>query len=227
MKMKWMLWGELVLASALSQAAPVYNGTTYYNATDYTATTALSNDKSSEYQYLYINTVGEVSTSNPAGNDVWLLAFRNRDSNTGDRNIEEYVKVDGSATDGFHLSYRSLGSTVDDRIGFGGGNLLYKIDDSTPGDTYTTTTGYLGFRISAGTVGSYYYGWAKVSGFIKTENALLYDLNQAQVKIEELAIMDTPDVFIEVGSVIPEPAGAGLIAVVAGLALFIRRRFCE
>lgn len=226
MKTKSIVLAVLFACAGGMQAALIHNDITYHNTTEYTADTGLLNSTGSTAKYLYIRLDGTVTTSNQAGNDIWLLAYRYRERQAilQNNNVEEYVELDGSVTDGFHLSSLSFGDTVDDSLGFGGGNLLYKFNANNPGNTETPTgPDYFGFRISSGTAGSYYYGWAKVSGFIKT-TAATYDFNQASVTIHELAVMDTPDRFIEVGSVVPEPASV-LMLVLGGGLIVLKRRF--
>lgn len=194
-----------LLSAVTAQAAIIHRD---YSASPKNAETALANTVGAETKTLYISTNGAVTTSNPAGYDVFIQATRSRERQAilQANNIAEYVNLDGSTTDGFHENYLTAGTEINSGLGFNAGYLLYRFDANNPGNTFESAgPGYLGFRISAGSPGSYYYGWARVSGFIKTENAT-YDLNQASVTITEVGIMDVPDVFIEAGQTyIPTP----------------------
>jgi hypothetical protein len=195
-----------------------------YSSSPKVADTGLSNDIGSDDAYLYISNDADVTSFDPAGNNVYLLANRSRDRKAlSSNNIEESVSGSSSAEGGICMSYLSLGNSVGSGRNYDGGNFLYKFDTNNPGNTYTSTgTKYIGFRISAGG-DDYYYGWMKFSAFIKTDGAV-YDFNQAQVTIYEVAIMDTVNTTITVGQteVVPEPATLALFAF--GACGLIKRR---
>ncbi|MFI4910412.1 MAG: PEP-CTERM sorting domain-containing protein [Sedimentisphaeraceae bacterium JB056] len=210
---KLILLTFLLSIAGFAEAVSIYHND--YSSDPKIADTGLSNLAGSDDAFLYISSSGNVTEFNPAGNNVYLLANRYREKRAliGANNIEESVVASSSAEGGVCMNYLSEGASVGSGRNYDGGDILRKFDETNPGDTYSSTgTKYLGFRISAGN-GDYYYGWMKMSAFIKTE-AAPYDYNQAQVTIYEVAIMDTVNTTITVGQteVVPEPATLALFA---------------
>lgn len=124
----------------------------------------------------------------------------------------------------------NFGDRIDASLDFDGGTVFSAHDGINPNDnTYSLSSGYYAFRVSAG-VDIYYYGWVQLDGVLATSksswNPAVPDKNSAMVEITSMGMQDTAGYTIDAGTVVPEPASVLLIGL-GGLLIAGYRRIKE